>query len=338
MMHMKRNNSRIPYTCCRCGYNTHDKTCMRYHLYTRKVKCPPQVDQIELTDAIKDSIMNERMFKLPFVAPAVAVVQNVKINNQQINNFHTMNNLISNMDPLLKLKEYANYKKLDMMPFDRDIELKYEKKRARLENNTFIEENHNEDIDDIIDRISKCNENDLSDFNILYDKDMNKVIIYESGDWQELLASKGVQTIIQTIKDYFWDAYECFLIRNIEKGEREMRMRDLLEKHFRFLACVDVDPYIAGKPDNKIMFNADDDEYWDEPDFQNADAHVMQDRYMPQYRTAMQALGKRDKDEAKKLVIDIIKRNTRKCLMNLNKVIISFMDADEQFKNSILAC
>lgn len=323
-----------PYVCPRCGYFTDVLSNLKQHFYRRKKPCPASDDNIELTEEIMQHVINNRNFKPP---PAAPVQQHTVTNvNQTVNNFNTMNNFINNMDPLLKLKEYALYKKLDMMPFDRDIELKYEKKRLRLENNTFFEENHNEDIDDIIDRISKTAEEDLSDFNILYDKDMNKVIIYESGDWQELLASKGVQTIIQTIKDYFWDAYECYLIRSIEKGEHEIRMRALLEKHYRFLACVDVDPFIVDKPDNKIMYNAEDDEYWKEPDFQNIDAHSLQDRYLPHYRSLHQMLGKRERDDAKKLVIDIIKRNTRKCLMNLNKVIISIMDVDEQFKNTIL--
>lgn len=330
-----------PYTCCRCGYYTQDLANMKQHFYRRKKPCSPVEAEIELTEEIKQKVLTCRTFKQPKCEDNELELKSAQVINQAqvINNFNTLNSFVNNIDPLTKLKEYLAYKKVDMLPLDRDVDILYETKRLRLENNTFVHEHHNEDILQIIDRISKVKESDLSDFNIMYDKDMNKFIIYESGDWQELLAATGVQSVIKTIKDYFWDTYECFIIRNIESGGTTncAWMMELLEKHYRFLACVDVEPYIVDKPNNKILYTCDADEYWSDPEFTDTNAHSIQDRYMPKFHYFQKQLSKKEKDDAKKAVIDIIKRNTRKCIMNLNKVIISIMDADEQFKKSIIS-
>jgi hypothetical protein len=55
--------ARPPYTCARCGYKTHIKSSMYNHLYRVKKPCPSCKETIvELTDAIKDFIMTNRIY------------------------------------------------------------------------------------------------------------------------------------------------------------------------------------------------------------------------------------------------------------------------------------
>ena len=53
------------YGCPRCGYETDIKQSMNLHLYKKKKPCPATVNNIELTDEIKEYILNNRVYKIP---------------------------------------------------------------------------------------------------------------------------------------------------------------------------------------------------------------------------------------------------------------------------------
>jgi hypothetical protein len=54
---------RQQYTCCRCQYQTEDKSHMRKHLYNTAKVCPAQFQDIELTDIIKEYILKNRVYR-----------------------------------------------------------------------------------------------------------------------------------------------------------------------------------------------------------------------------------------------------------------------------------
>jgi hypothetical protein len=59
-------NSKItPYCCIRCGYETDRKSSMIDHLYKKKKMCPAVKNLIELTDAIKKHIIENRIYIIP---------------------------------------------------------------------------------------------------------------------------------------------------------------------------------------------------------------------------------------------------------------------------------
>jgi hypothetical protein len=53
------------YACTRCGYKTKIKARMRRHLYYLKSICPGSKNNIELTDVIKEIILENRVYILP---------------------------------------------------------------------------------------------------------------------------------------------------------------------------------------------------------------------------------------------------------------------------------
>jgi 5-methylcytosine-specific restriction endonuclease McrA len=55
----------LPYECCCCGFKTDRKDCMRRHLYDRVKHCPKTVSSIHLTDAIRESILEYRVYHAP---------------------------------------------------------------------------------------------------------------------------------------------------------------------------------------------------------------------------------------------------------------------------------
>lgn len=63
-----------PYECIRCGYKTNDKYLMRRHFYDKKKTCQGIVNNIELTDDIKECILENRKYKMP--------LENEKLNKQ----------------------------------------------------------------------------------------------------------------------------------------------------------------------------------------------------------------------------------------------------------------
>ncbi len=54
----------LPYTCVRCGYTTKHRTKMSNHLYERKKQCPGSVNDILLTDEIKEKILENRIYSI----------------------------------------------------------------------------------------------------------------------------------------------------------------------------------------------------------------------------------------------------------------------------------
>lgn len=58
----------------------------------------------------------------------------------------------------------------------------------------------------------------MQDFNLLFDKKLNRLNMYSSGKWNEFLIDVGVQELIRVIKSTYLDVYEIYLIKkNLRK-------------------------------------------------------------------------------------------------------------------------
>ncbi len=62
---MQNSSKKPPYECIRCGYNTIQKARMRHHLYEKKNLCPHIKHDIELTEEIKETILQNRFYRIP---------------------------------------------------------------------------------------------------------------------------------------------------------------------------------------------------------------------------------------------------------------------------------
>ena len=51
-----------PYECICCGYATTRKSCMVDHFYKAKKPCPKCINDIDLTDEIKEYILSNRVY------------------------------------------------------------------------------------------------------------------------------------------------------------------------------------------------------------------------------------------------------------------------------------
>jgi hypothetical protein len=303
----------------------------------RKVRiCPASQLDIELTDPIKEFIMNNRVYHLPKEEPVI-VSNESKTINQTINNFNTLMNFVGNIDTMKKITECVQRTNTHIIPFDEAVGQRYLEQKIRLERDHGNHMMCYEDALDTIDAVTKVKGNSIEDFNILYDSDLNKFILYESNDWKEFFLTSGVKAVVRSIQDNLWNAYECYLIRKIQKcscAGKAMQQQDYLnylKDYYEFLGCIEVDPFVKDATDNNIAYNSDHDEYFNGTNKEQAE------HFYNTFRSVKNGLTMRRRDVVKHELVDLIKRNTRKNVNDLNKVVVSMINVDAEFKRDMLS-
>ena len=322
-----------PYDCIRCGYNTLYRNDMRRH-FNKKKTCATTKNNIELTDAIKEHILNYRLYHIP-------KQPNQKIVNNTINSFNTMNNFLSNIDGIEKLKKMHAYKLVTPNNFEDELESKYSRTVKVLDQDKGDHCITHDDIRSTVDSVSKVYDKaTYKDMNIYLDNATQKLMIYECGDWQEKLINNGLRHIITLIQDYYWHRYEAYLIRKINISKlhftEKQHFHSLLRQYYSFLAAMDIDPFVKDRNDNQIKYNNDDDEYFETSNFQNADEYSMAERHMKDYVDIKSSLSERDKRHWRVDLINIVNSNSKKNMKDLNKMLTSIINMDEEFKNHML--
>lgn len=316
-----------PYTCPRCAYVTALKTDMFKHLYKLKKTCPGQESLIELTEEVKQSILNNRVY----------IPEKVHQPNTIINNYNNVNNFIAGLDVLEKLSKYMKHKNTGLIGFEQAIEDKYSRTVRKLEDDSWKYgfELKRDDLLDIIDQISKVeltvdSVKTFEDLNIYYDKNADKLKIYD-GEWEEMLTNKGIKKIVEVIKDCYWSTYECYLLRKffIESNAfNRQKCRELLVEYFKFIGCFDVEPFVKNKDNDEIMgrpvIRSGDDEF-----------SISEEMY-PLYVKTRDNIKKSEINEVKKSVLDIIRKNSDRNTSELNKRIFELFNMDREFKDHFL--
>lgn len=323
------------YTCCRCGFKTHDKTGMRRHLFDLKKECPGIVADIPLTDDIKNSILRNRIYHVPKELPPPPVC-NI------MNNFNTINHYVSNLDTIHKLTKIMDYNKNELIAIDESIERNYLPKCKRLENSKRYNQGFQfkkQDLLEIIDDVCRvCNGKGLEEFNILYDSKSDKLSFYgidQEKCWKDLLVSSGIKKIVELIQENYLNSYECYLARRLmdenEKMYNKQVCKEHLEEYYKFIGCFDVLPYVKDHYDNEIMYGNDDDEY-----YKGNNETRIQDELYPMYKKVIDKTTKCDINSTKKEVLNLIKKNTQKNIGDLNNKVVQLFKMDEDFKSVIL--
>ncbi len=324
----------ISYVCSRCEYSTDFKGNMRTH-FSRKKKCPMKENGIELTDDIKEYILENRVYYIP---KPVKVQKPQTIINIQNNN--TMNNFIKNMDNLEKIKKYMNYNDLDILSLEDDMDNKFSARVNKLEGNKFkfgydIDENR---LFDIIEEICKIRRGDFKELNIIYDDKMKELNLFKSGSWETLILERGLREIISLLQDYFLNFYEKYLIRKIylEVNEQEkMKYREDLEKHYKLLGCFDLPPYIKNKNDLEILekYYKDNVDSFDDKD--EKEKYILEEKWLKLYNNTVDNTKKCEINKIKKNIIDILKNNTKRNIKELNVKIIDLLKIDKEFEETL---
>ena len=314
------NTKRQDYTCPRCGYHTSRKECMRRHLYQNKRPCPTTSHDIDLTDDIKQYILDNRIYKVPTPQQPPTLVQS-------INTYNTMNNFVANMDTMDKLSTYLKFTGTNPIPLEDRVDDMFSDRYAKLKNDQYLYgyELSIEDIYDIIDEISQIDSSKkIENLNVIYEETNKKVYVFD-GEWKQFRLKCAIKTLIHIIKSGYTNAYEAFLIRRLKNTSlspfKKQQSKELLSDYYRFLAANEVLPGV-----NDDSASGDIDSLDDE----------VREEYHEFYKSIQDKLTLGEKNKTFKEVVYILQRNTKKNVDDLNKKIIGLIQIDEDFKNNIL--
>ncbi len=314
----------ILYNCVRCGYQTKYKTDMKHHLYNRKKQCPGSENDILLTDYIKEKILENRVYKIPKEEKTPTLIQNIQYNN-------TMNNYIKNLDTIEKLTKLMDYKDKELVMIEDSIEKNFSSRVDKLKSDSFkygydIDENR---LFDIIDEISRIRRGDLQHMNIIYDDKLKELNLFKSGCWETLILDRGIKEVIEILKEIFLDHYEKYLIRRIYVSEtnymNKQKYKEDLERHYKFIGCFELTPFIKDKDDMDILGENDGD----------YGKYSIEEKWMKIYKDIVDNTKRYEINKIKKNIGDILKNNTKRNLKELNTNIIELLNIDEEFKNSL---
>jgi hypothetical protein len=234
------------------------------------------------------------------------------------------------MDLFDKVDKYIKYKNIELPDLDETINDTFLLKSNKLKNNKFKNFELNlQNIIEIIDEITTIN--DITKLNILYDNILDKIKILCDGEWKLLLIEFGIKDKIQT---YYLDSYECYLIRKIKNEnilKTKIELQERLYEYYKFLAWFNIEPYIYKKNNNKILFNNNDSEF-----DKYIDDFSIYDEYYDIYRKIISKINKTEQNKVKKGIENIIKKNTKSFIIELNKNILESFKNDEEFKNEFI--
>ena len=114
------------YMCPRCNYISRVKKDINQHLYNRKTACP-DINGLELTDEIKQIVIQKRRYHPP--------KKETIVNN--INNFNMMINLVNGLsfeEKIIQKPGYVlEYTKLKILDIEDGLEHRFKNKIKRLE-------------------------------------------------------------------------------------------------------------------------------------------------------------------------------------------------------------
>jgi hypothetical protein len=314
------------YKCPRCGYETHQKAFMRKHLYGLKKTCPGIEDTLELTEEIKQHILDNRVYHYP-------PKNETQIINQHINNFNTINAFVAGMDIIDKLKKLTEHQNVELIDFEDHVDSKYHLQAKKLEQNKC--NNFHLKIPNMLEVIDATTSiNQIKEFNIIYDEKLRKIKILSSGQWDSYLLEQGIQKVMCIIQSCYLDSYECYLIRKIVNSNVDSHVRaqlkESLMEYYQFLASFEATPYVQGKLDNEILYNPDDCRH-----HEDCLSYSVQDEWCAKYKIICNQLTVTTQKKIFKDVHEIIKRNTSANMVDLNKTIVDILTRDDEFKNKI---
>ena len=242
------------FQCIRCGYECNLKTDMKKH-FSRKNTCKPKFKDIELTDSIKEDILENKIYSglkdsSIIIADLQKQIKELKEKNNELkkqNNELTIqnnelmskiqmstpstviNNNVNNVNNKIVNKIIVNlsaHEKLDyivehigkkMLDFDDYIyDTCYDKSTNYIENPKCKQTITSTEMLETIDSLTSISKPiGLPSINVIYDKNKNKICIYRIDKWEQYYLDDGIKVVVNTIKSNYFDNYEKYLIKKL---------------------------------------------------------------------------------------------------------------------------
>ena len=315
------------YECPRCGYSSKHKSSIRNHLYKKQKQCPGSRNLIELTEDIKQHILDNKKYIIPTQSSTNRTF------TQVINNYNTVNNFVSTIDFMDKLTKYMSYKNVELIDYSDKVKEQYCRTVYKLERNMIKDfKLKMSEFLEILDNVTLLCNGEYEHYNIHYNEKTRKMNLYEDGEWTTLLQEAGITKVITGIQEYFLDVYEAYLVRKLYSSNvtiiEKSDIKEYLIQYYIFLTCFDLYPYIKDKSDEYIL-NGREGEI-------TCDNDSISEYLMNVYKTQKDKLTVGHREKIRKSVCEIIKRNSKQNLDELNKKVASLFNMDETFKQQLL--
>jgi len=324
------------YVCPRCLYSCTKRWMMKRHLLESIRPCPGKTGII-LNPEIIDHVLDNHVY-VPKPEEPVAPQNNHAPSgpvcprlSQTFNNYNTINAVVSNMESLEKVKMITDHQGIRQIDFEDRLEQDFQYRLERLEQDGFKGGyclNH-EGLLKLVDGATKMEDNDLNQFNILFDKTLNRVKILSCGKWDSYLEEIGIKEVIRLLKSYFLDSYELYLIKNLhgtDSKKNRFAMRDHLDVYYKFISTFDLDAVVCSQSDEVILgYNVkENNEYY------------LAEHYGKIYRDLKRDTKISEKNKIKRTITNIIKENTTHNLNKLNKIMLDLLKTDEEFLSQLV--
>ncbi len=307
---------KVDYTCPSCGYHTNRKEYMRRHFYQNVKHCPKKKHDIELTEEVKQYVLTNRVWHFKKQARTKTVYNSLLI--QQTNN-NIINNHISELLPEAKIDLYMQHTNQKLLTLDNKVEMKYRDQVDKLDADGYKYDFflNKDDFYNIIDEISQSNRDAINEMNIIYDDNGKKIKLY-LGEWKSLRTKYAIKEIMFAIKNNYLDSYESYLINKYIDPNTSMFTKqktiEYIEEYYRFLTCIELSPFIESSDlDEEII-----------------------DEFLTKFKNVRDCVTIGQLTRTFKEIVEIVTRNSKQNIKELNCKLINVFNMEEDFKNKIL--
>jgi hypothetical protein len=287
---------------------------MYNHLYTLKKSCPAIKQNIELTVEIKQCILDNRIYHPPTQTQQQVI-------NQQINNYQLIVNYINKKDFQDKITQYLEYTNEDLQNYFDTINEKYlDDDVKQTDKKQEFDKHKTLGCDKLVDVVHDCTSPDnIQTMNVMYDKVLNKLRIYDEDEWKSHHFESGVQDLLKTIQCAYLNHYEEQLLTQYNSSSLydKQCIREALTEYYQFLEAFDVLPRIKSS-----------DEQWIQELYEEDIGKL--------YNKVKNETKSSELKNIKKKVFNVIKTNCHESLLELNKQMMELIKMDETFKNNVM--
>jgi hypothetical protein len=304
----------ITYQCPRCGYENSLRSKIKRHLYDNKTICPISLNDIELTTEIREYVLKNHRY----------IEKNQVV--QKVTNFNILNNFINQLDFDQKLSYLLTYQNKNLNDFGDQLENSLEKRRKRLRDNSY----RTPYTLDESDYVTRVDHHMLDNLNVLFDKKLKRLKIYQDKQWSSYLEETGITELISLIKSYYLDDYELYLIRNLHCEDSKISNRHSLKEHleiyYHFLAVFNLPISVFGLTDEEILGHRL---------LENND-YFLDETYTKLYGELKKKIKSADRIRYQKKMVKIVKENSIHNMVELNKALVELLEISDEFKQQLL--
>jgi hypothetical protein len=284
--------------------------------------CGALVSDIILTDDIKQHVLDNLVYREIKQQNPQTVI------NQQINMFNHMQNVISQIDPLEKLNKVVRHYNTELVDFDQHVLNTFSDDIEALDqiHDSNVVQLNTDSLLSIINILTTMV--DIDNLNVIYDTIGDKVKLYNEGQWKTFLFHSGMSQILQCLQDGYLNFYETYLLKKytVTQNHRTRALiSEYLKGYYRFLACTELIPFVYEKTDGIILDTLSEE-------------YTLEETWYTKFKDIKDNLKASEMKRTMTQIGNIIKRNSKSNIVELNKKIMEMINVDDTFQKEVLNC